>query len=177
MAEHGSTSSPFQRRYPPELRERAVRMVLETASERGERFGAVTRVAQQLGIGPESLRKWVHQAEVDGGKRTGLTSEERERMKLLERENRELRRANEMADPQERRGFLRGGARPPVLEVTPRPAAQQQTFCRRDLRPSNRPSAAATCGTRGGSNCCLSSCWMGTSWLAALRRRDRCTPR
>ena len=94
MAEH--SSSPFQRRYPPELRERAVRMVFETASERGERFGAVTRVAGQLGIDPESLRKWVRQAEVDGGKRTGLTSEERERLKLLERENRELRRANEI---------------------------------------------------------------------------------
>src|SRR5450759_4906505 len=94
MAEH--STSPFQRRYPPELRERAVRMVLETASERGERFGAVTRVAGQLGIGSESLRKWVHQAEVDGGKRTGLSTEERARMKELERENRELRRANEI---------------------------------------------------------------------------------
>jgi len=94
MAEH--SSSPFQRRYPPELRERAVRMVFETIAERGDRFGAVTRVAQQLGIGPESLRTWVHQAEVDGGKRTGLTTEERERMKQLERENRELRRANEI---------------------------------------------------------------------------------
>ena len=94
MAEH--SSSPFQRRYPPELRERAVRIVLETVSERGERFGVVTRVAGQLGIGPESLRKWVHQAEVDGGKRSGLTSEEHERLKLLERENRELRRANEI---------------------------------------------------------------------------------
>jgi transposase len=71
-------------------------MVLETGSERGERFGAVTRVAGQLGIGPESLRKWVHQAEVDGGKRTGLTTEERARMKELEREVRELRRANEI---------------------------------------------------------------------------------
>ena len=56
----------------------------------------VTRVAQQLGIGPESLRTWVHQAEADGGQRTGLTSEERERLKQLERENRELRRANEI---------------------------------------------------------------------------------
>ncbi len=94
MAEH--SSSPFQRRYPPELRERAVRMVLETTSERGERFGAVMRVAGQLGIGPESLRKWVHQAEVDDGKRTGLTTEELARMKELEREVRELRRANEI---------------------------------------------------------------------------------
>ena len=94
MAEH--SSSPFQRRCPPELRERAVRMVLETSSERGERFGAVTRVAGQLGVGPESLRKWVHQAEVDGGKRTGLATEERARMEELERENRELRRANEI---------------------------------------------------------------------------------
>ena len=95
MAGH-SSPSPFQRRYPAELRERAIRMVFETTTERGERHGAVTRVAGQLGIGPESLRKWVHQAEIDGGKRAGLTSEERERMKLLERENRELRRANEI---------------------------------------------------------------------------------
>jgi hypothetical protein len=52
MAEHLSTSSPFQRRYPPELRERAVRMVFETASERGERFGAVTRVASSSASAP-----------------------------------------------------------------------------------------------------------------------------
>ena len=71
-------------------------MVIETVGEQGERFGVVTRVAHQLGIGPESLRKWVHQAEVDGGKRAGLTAEERARMKELERENRELRRANEI---------------------------------------------------------------------------------
>jgi transposase len=71
-------------------------MVLETASERGERFGAVTRVAGQLGIGPESLRNWVRQAEVDRGVRGGLTTEERARMKELEREVRELRRANEI---------------------------------------------------------------------------------
>jgi len=94
MAEH--SSSPFQRRYPPELRERAVRMVFETASERGERFGAVTRVAGQLGIGPESLRKWVHQAEIDRGQRGGTTSEDARRIAELEREIRELRRANEI---------------------------------------------------------------------------------
>ena len=95
MADH-STTRPFQRRYPAELRERAVRLVSETAIERGERYGAVTRVAKQLGIGPESLRKWVTQAEIDGGKRGGLTTDERELIKALERENRELRRANEI---------------------------------------------------------------------------------
>jgi transposase len=93
---HDSTSRPVQRRYPPELRERAVRLVSETAAEQGERHGAVGRVAKQLGIGPESLRHWVRQAEIDRGARAGLTSEERERVKELERENRELRRANEI---------------------------------------------------------------------------------
>jgi transposase len=87
---------PFQRRYPAELRERAIRLVFETAAEQGERHGAVTKVAGQLGIGTESLRKWVHQAEIDTGARGGLTTEERERIKQLERENRELRRANEI---------------------------------------------------------------------------------
>jgi transposase len=95
MAEH-TRSHPSQRRYPPELRERAVRMVLETIEQTGERFGAITRVARQLGIGSESLRGWVRQAEVDGGTRPGVTSEERRRIAELEREVRELRRANEI---------------------------------------------------------------------------------
>jgi len=63
------SSHPSQRRYPPELRERAVRMVFETIGQTGERFGAITRVARQLGIGAASLRGWVRQAEVDGGQR------------------------------------------------------------------------------------------------------------
>ena len=88
--------SPFQRRYPPEMRERAVRLVAETIAEQGERHGAMTRVARELGIGTESLRTWLRQAEIDAGQRPGLTSEERERLKALERENRELRRANEI---------------------------------------------------------------------------------
>jgi len=97
MSDHSSSKpSPFQRRYPLELRERAIRLVAETAAERGDRHGAVTLVARQLGIGPESVRKWVQQAEVDRGDRGGLTTEERERIKVLERENRELRRANEI---------------------------------------------------------------------------------
>ncbi|MPZ12855.1 MAG: transposase [Chloroflexi bacterium] len=94
MREH--SSHPSQRRYPPELKDRAVRLVFETAAERGDHHGAVTIVAHQLGIGPESLRTWVRQSEIDAGRRAGLTTEERERMKVLERENRELRRANEI---------------------------------------------------------------------------------
>ncbi len=89
--------NPSQKRYPPELRERAVRMVFETIETNGgERFGVVTRVARQLGIGAESLRKWVEQAEVDGGIRPGTSTEDKARIAALERENRELRRANEI---------------------------------------------------------------------------------
>ena len=91
-----SSNSPFQRRYPPELRERAVRMVHEAIVESGERVGAVTRVARQLGVGPESLRNWVKQADIGNGKRAGVTSEQQRRIAELERENRELRRANEI---------------------------------------------------------------------------------
>jgi transposase len=91
-----NSNSPFQRRYPPELRERAVRMVHEAIAESGERVGAVTRVARQLGIGPESVRNWVKQADVDSGKRPGVMTEQQRRMNELEREVRELRRANEI---------------------------------------------------------------------------------
>ena len=92
-----TSNSPFQRRYPPEMRERAVRMVHEAVAEAGERVGAVTRVARQLGIGPESLRNWVKQADINAGKRPGMTTAERRRIVELEREVRELRRANERA--------------------------------------------------------------------------------
>jgi len=91
-----NSNSPFQRRYPPELRERAVRMVHEAIAESGEHVGVVTRVARQLGIGPESLRNWVKQADVNNGKRPGVTTEQQRRVADLERENRELRRANEI---------------------------------------------------------------------------------
>jgi transposase len=91
-----TTNSRFQRRYPPEMRERAVRMVREAIAESGERVGAVSRVARQLGIGTESLRNWVKQADVDGGKRAGMTTAEQRRIAELERDNRELRRANEI---------------------------------------------------------------------------------
>jgi transposase len=71
-------------------------MVREAIAEGGESFGVVSRVARQLGVGVESLRNWVKQAEIDGGQRAGVTSEERRRIAELERENRELRRANEI---------------------------------------------------------------------------------
>ena len=96
MASAGKDSSA-QKRYPPELRERAVRMVAETIdAQGGERHGVITRVARQLGVGAESLRTWVNQAEVDGGARPGTTTEERRRIAELEKEVRELRRANEI---------------------------------------------------------------------------------
>src|SRR5881227_4027636 len=96
MEPMAASNSAFQRRYPPEMRERAVRMVHEAIAESGEHVGAVTRVARQLGIGPESLRNWVKQADVDNGKRAGLTTAEQRRIAELEREVRELRRANEI---------------------------------------------------------------------------------
>jgi transposase len=99
MAETSSYSRgphPAQRRYPPELRERAVRMVQQAIQESGERFGVITRVARQLGIGTESLRSWVRQAEIDGGQRPGTSTQDKQRIATLEREVRELRRANEI---------------------------------------------------------------------------------
>lgn len=96
MSTEPNRKSIKQRRYPPELRERAVRMVRERIAENGERFGAVTVVARQLGIGAESLRTWLQQTEIDRGQKPGLTTEERQRLSQLEKENRELRRANEI---------------------------------------------------------------------------------
>lgn len=83
-------------KYPQELRERAVRMVLEIRQQTGERHGAVTRVAKELGIGTESLRQWVNQTEVDSGRRPGTSTADAQRIAELERENRELRRANDI---------------------------------------------------------------------------------
>jgi transposase len=87
---------PSQTRYPPELKARAVRMALETIEQTGERQGVVGRIAGQLGIGVETLRTWVKQAEFDGGRRPGVPTEQQRRLADLERENRELRRANEI---------------------------------------------------------------------------------
>lgn len=78
------------------MRERAVRMVFELREQTGEKTGTIARVADQLGVHREALRTWVRQAEVDGGQRPGTTSADTKRIAELEREVRELRRANEI---------------------------------------------------------------------------------
>jgi transposase len=83
--------------YPTEMRERAIRMVLDHQDEYSSQWAAIGSVAEKLSINRETLRLWVRRAETDEGKRPGLTTDERARMKALERENKELRRANEMA--------------------------------------------------------------------------------
>ncbi len=83
-------------RYPAELRERAVRMVVEHRHEYGSEWDAMCSVAEKLGPTPETVRKWVRRWETDTGARDGVTTAERERIRELERENRELRRANEI---------------------------------------------------------------------------------
>ena len=83
-----------QRRYPEELRRRAVRLVLDVRDEAGGRRGVCTRVGQQLGVPPDTLRGWVHRAEINEGVRPGTTTDEHARLVALEREVRELRRAN-----------------------------------------------------------------------------------
>lgn len=83
-------------RFSPEVRDRAVRMVLEHLSEYETKWAALTSIAEKIGCSREALRKWVAQAERDQGQRPGLTTDERARLKQLERENFELRRANEI---------------------------------------------------------------------------------
>jgi transposase len=81
-------------RYSPEFRERAVRMVFDIEDDYDSQWAAIRVVAEQIGCSTEGLRRWVRQSETDQGRREGLTSSERERLTELERENRELRRAN-----------------------------------------------------------------------------------
>ncbi|MCT2362602.1 IS3 family transposase [Kocuria marina] len=103
------------RKYPDELRERATRMAVEARRDPATKAGALARIGQQLGINPETLRNWVRQAEVDEGYRPGTTTDDAQRLAELEREVRELRRANAIL--RSASGFLRGGARPPTQQV------------------------------------------------------------
>ena len=88
--------SARSRRYPPELKERAVRMVFEHQGEYPSPWRAISSIGEQLGVHHESLRVWVRRAETDAGHRPGLSTDERARVKELEREVKELRRANEI---------------------------------------------------------------------------------
>ena len=85
-----------QRKYPEELRERAVKMVFEIRERDGNGHGELARVGRQLGVHPEALRSWIKQAEIDGGGRPGMSGGDKQRISELEREVRELRRANEI---------------------------------------------------------------------------------
>ena len=84
------------KRYSPEVQERAVRMVFDHRNDYPSQWAAIKSIAPKIGCTVEALRRWVRQAERDQGKRAGLTSDERARLKALERENLELRRANEI---------------------------------------------------------------------------------
>ena len=84
------------RKYPDELRERATRLVVEARRDPASAAGAIKRIADQLGVHPEALRTWVKQVETDDGTRPGTTSPDTARIAELERENRELRRANQI---------------------------------------------------------------------------------
>lgn len=84
------------KKYPTELKERGIRLVFEQSGSHSSQWTAIQSIAGKLGCTPETLRNWVRQAERDHGKRAGLTTDERDRLKELERENRELKRANEI---------------------------------------------------------------------------------
>jgi transposase len=83
-------------KFSPEVRERAVRLVVANEEAHDSQWATIQSIAGKIGCSTEALRKWVRQAERDQGGRAGLTTEERERLRVLERENRELRRANEI---------------------------------------------------------------------------------
>ncbi len=96
MGNQGTNAKPTARRYTPEDKARAVRLVRQLRKELGTTHGTIQRVADQIGCGVESLRTWVKQADIDDGVEPGLTTVEAKRIKELEQENRELRRANDL---------------------------------------------------------------------------------
>lgn len=96
MSNKKSPSAPSARRYSPQEKAAAVRMVRTLRAELGTEHGTVARVARQLGYGVESVRSWVRQADIDDGYEPGVSTTEARRMKELEQENRELKRANEI---------------------------------------------------------------------------------
>ena len=89
-------TDPRQRRFSPEVRERAVRLLQQHQGDHASQWAAISSVAAKIGCTGETLRSWLRQSERDSGKRVGPTSDDRDRIKALERENRELRQANEI---------------------------------------------------------------------------------
>lgn len=83
-------------RYSPEIKERAIRLVYEHRSEHSSQWSAIVSIASKIGCTPETLREWIKQHEIDAGNREGMSSTERQRLKELEREVKELRQANEI---------------------------------------------------------------------------------
>lgn len=146
---------PTHRRYTHEQKEQAVRLVRKIRAETGQKQGAVQRVADQLGYGVESVRSWVHQADIDDGTAPGMSSEDAERMKRLEQENRELRRANEMAHSTGQRSDSSELVRPShwrkrgsVITVICRwSRSNWRSGCGREVGAS--PPSAARSGARG----------------------------
>ena len=90
------TSESKSPKFSPEVRERAVRMVFEHRTEHASQWAAIVSIAAKIGCTAQTLSNWIKQAERDAGKRAGLATDERERLKALERENRELRQANDI---------------------------------------------------------------------------------
>src|SRR3954453_18649058 len=96
MGNEGTPGKPTTRRYSPEEKARTVRLVRQLRKELGTTHGTIRRVTDQIGCGGESLRTWVKQSDIDDGVEPGLTSVEAKRIRELEQENRELRRANDL---------------------------------------------------------------------------------
>ncbi len=96
MSREITPGKPTTRRYSKEEKDQAVRLVFQLRKELGTSQGTVIRVADQLGYGAESVRRWVSQAEIDAGDAAGMSTADRAKMKKLEQENKELRRANEI---------------------------------------------------------------------------------
>ncbi|MBN7552153.1 IS3 family transposase [Mycobacteroides abscessus] len=126
MPKEQSPGKPTTRRYSPEEKAAAVRMVRTLRAELGTDQGTVSRVARQLGYGVESVRSWVRQSDIDEGLAPGVCTTESKRVKELEQENRELKRANEILKRAAK--FLRGGARPPTPKVVAFIDANREEF-------------------------------------------------
>jgi transposase-like protein len=144
-------------RFSPEVRQRAVRMVLEHGGDHASQRAAIGSIAAKIGCTAETLRKWVRQAERDEGLRAGPTTAEQDRIKVLERENRELRQAKEILRKASAH-FCPGGARPPIEAIDGNAVDRVPPGSRYPGHRQGSPSSTIT-GARTGSS------------RSALRRR------